>query len=108
MKKIFLSGIMSVLLLVGFISMVSMAPPPPPLNSTFCKAFAKENAALLEEFGISKGEFFSTCNVCLNKSESAGNDAVCICKIFLLKGGDLADEGHANFGQCVNFVKANQ
>ncbi len=101
MKKILFSGIMSVLLLVGSISMVSMAPPP-PLN-TICQGLFQEFAANggPEFFGINKGQFISLCNVCLNKATGPANQAVCICK-------DLAIEDpnpDSNFGQCVNSLK---
>ncbi len=102
MKKIFLSGIMSVLLLVGFISMVSMAPPPPPFN-TSCQAQFERFAAAggPEFFGINKGQFISLCNVCFNKAEGDANQAVCICK-----GIAIVDPNpDSNFGQCVNSLK---
>ncbi len=105
MKKIFLSVAMSALFLIGSLSMISMAPPAP--NSQ-CAAIAKEFAAELEELGLSKGQFISFCNVCFNESESTANQAVCVCKQFLLfeDFSDLPEDfGITNFGQCVNFVK---
>ena len=97
MKKIFLSVFMSALFLIGSISLISMAPPP----NTECSQFAEE---FTEELGISKGEFMSLCNVCLNPSESAANQAVCVCKIL-----NVFDEAPgSNFGQCVNIVKGGE
>ncbi len=82
--------------------MISMAPPPPV--NTQCGALAKEFAAELAELGLSKGEFISLCNVCLNPSESAANQAVCVCKLL-----NVFDEAPgSNFGQCVNIVKGGE
>ena len=101
MKKIFLSVFMSALFLIGSISLISMAPPP----NTECSQFAEE---FTEELGISKGEFMSLCNVCLNESRGKGTVGVCACKAFLVfnEFEDLPEEfGITNFGSCVNFVK---
>ncbi len=101
MKKIFLSVAMSALFLIGSLSMISMSPPAPKSQ---CAAISKEFAAELEELGLSKGQFISFCNVCFNNSESAGNQAVCVCKIL-----NVFDEAPgSNFGQCVNIVKGSE
>ena len=99
MKKIFLSVVMSALFLIGSLSMIIMSPPPAP-NSQ-CVKIAEEFAPQLEELGISRTEFISSCNVCENKSQSEGNTAACRCKF--LTAIDVAPGD--NFGKCVNIVK---
>jgi len=100
MKKIFLSVAMSALFLIGSLFMVSMAPPPP--DNTICAKIAKEFAAELEELGISKGQFISFCAVCLNKSQSQGNQAVCACKFAALIDEIEGNENGETFGKCVS------
>ena len=99
MKKIFLSVAMSALFLIGSLSMISMAPPAP--NSQ-CAAAAKEFAAELAKLGISKGQFISFCAVCLNKSQSQGNQAVCACKFAALIDEIEGNENGETFGKCVS------
>lgn len=99
-----MSVVMSTLFILGALSMTSMTPPA----NTECAQFAQEFGDLLEELGISTGEYVSACNVCLNKGDGKGSTGVCACKVFLFYGEfeDLPEEyGITNFGQCVNFVK---
>jgi hypothetical protein len=97
MKKIFLSLIMSVLFLIGGLSMISMAPPAD-------KFPCKDECSVLVEFGFfpTNGACQSACHVCTNKGENAAQTAVCICKIAEAAGiPGVPDK------QCVSTIKTH-
>lgn len=98
MKKNFLSVAMSALFLIGSLSMISMAPPPPAALQ--CARLADELAPLLEEYGVTD-EFVNACAVCANQADKAAQQANCICKILT----DKAAEVDFNQGECIKVVK---
>ncbi len=97
MKKVIVSSLMAMFLVVGLTSMMMPAPP----QNTTC---GDQCAVLVPGVFSTHGVCMSACNTCLNPSNSTATNAVCLChQIDDIIG--FENTPWKNMGQCVNANK---